>query len=771
MHDENSKHTVSPEKILALHQELIRQHDIFAIKSELFQYFIENHNACIYHFDFIQNSFDYVSDNVLDLTGYPPGHYIHNQITDIYNEFELNEWKDFLETAHNSPEDFLNKKIHSLEQKLKTNYGDYVWIKNHFSVSFDESKKVKDIWGIAVENSFRSEDQVQGPGRPLTKIILDMSPNLIFLKDSKGKILMGNQALANIFEIELDELIDRLNKDFVTDPAESEIYNKNDQQVLEANKTITINEKFTSPSGKKYWFQTTRTPVILPNGEKFVLITSTDISSLRETERQLKRSEQKYRSLIDNLDLHFISTDKHLKISMLNRMAKEFIGDSDNLSGQYVHDIHPARKYLNRALLKQVIQTGKGFKAEEYTENKGQHKWLFHNIQPLYNEDDEVNGLQILSMDITEKKEQEIRTYEKDLEYKGLINASSDSLILLDTDLKVIMLNSAALETTNRSPQELIGKTAREIFKNQAGEKRHKLAIQVKESGKPIRSEEKVNDRFIDIMLYPIFDDYKNIKRIAIMARDITILKEAELATKESLRKEVQLNDLKSGIISTVSHEFRTPLSVILSNIQIMHKYKDVLSEEEYDSKYNIINSSLKHLNYMLDNIALLNKNYSGLLLFNPEVLHFERLIEQIIEEIDSIWQNQNRILFNINSNIGRVKMDEKLLRHILSNLLNNALKYSSDDRNVAIVVSEEDGQYVQIKIIDEGIGIKEEDLQHIWQPFFRGSNSRNMKGTGIGSSIVKSCVEIHNGEIKLESKQGHGTTVIVRLPYKKPDQ
>jgi signal transduction histidine kinase len=168
----------------------------------------------------------------------------------------------------------------------------------------------------------------------------------------------------------------------------------------------------------------------------------------------------------------------------------------------------------------------------------------------------------------------------------------------------------------------------------------------------------------------------------------------------------------------------------------------------------------------MLENVSLIGKEQSGRLSFRPEILNLHELITQIVEESHLTLNQSNRIDVVMESDFTNVLIDQVLLRHILINLLTNALKYSPGKPNVHFSIKQVK-RYLEFTISDFGVGIPESDIPNVFEPFYRATNSEDFKGTGLGLSIVKQCVGIHGGEIFLESKLGTGTIVKVLLPLR----
>lgn len=248
---------------------------------------------------------------------------------------------------------------------------------------------------------------------------------------------------------------------------------------------------------------------------------------------------------------------------------------------------------------------------------------------------------------------------------------------------------------------------------------------------------------------------------------DITSRKQLEQELRIALEKEKELNELKSRFISMTSHEFRTPLSTILSSSELLEHYRYRWTQEKQLTHLRRIQTAVHRMTEMLDDILVSGKAEAGKLEYRPSSFDLVKYCRQLVEEIRLNLRTQHLISFSSNCESMSCYMDDKLLGHILGNLLSNAIKYSADDSLVQFKLACKDGEAI-FEIQDQGIGIPEEDLLHLFESFHRARNVGNILGTGLGLAIVKKCVDIYQGKISVTSKIGIGTKFIVQLPLKK---
>lgn len=247
-------------------------------------------------------------------------------------------------------------------------------------------------------------------------------------------------------------------------------------------------------------------------------------------------------------------------------------------------------------------------------------------------------------------------------------------------------------------------------------------------------------------------------------AVDITERKRAEAELLKALAREQELGQLKSSFVSMVSHEFRTPLGVIQSSAQILTDYLDQLDPGERQEHLLSIAKNTRRMADMMEEVLVLSRLDAGKMEFQPAPLNLRRFSTRLVDEVLSATSRMCPIELRVGDMPDEASADERLVRHILTNLLSNAVKYSEPGRPVEFSVDRDGAEAVFI-VRDHGIGIPEADQAWLFSAFHRGSNVGPRAGTGLGLVIVKRCVELHGGKIRVGSKVGEGTTMTVRLP------
>ncbi len=251
---------------------------------------------------------------------------------------------------------------------------------------------------------------------------------------------------------------------------------------------------------------------------------------------------------------------------------------------------------------------------------------------------------------------------------------------------------------------------------------------------------------------------------MAAIHRDITERRHFEESLQKALGQEKELNQLKGNFISMVSHEIRTPLALILGSSEILSRYLERLPGEKRQRQLDNINQSVKRMSALMEDMLLFSQAEAGRMEFRPAPLDLGAFCRQLVDEAESATNRRCPIAMTLAETDALARVDESLLRHILNNLLTNAVKYSSPSATVYLEVLLE-GDEVVFRVKDHGIGIPEADRKRLFTPFYRSKNVAHTPGTGLGLVIVKRCVERHSGRLEMESQPGVGTTVTIRLP------
>jgi PAS domain S-box-containing protein len=253
---------------------------------------------------------------------------------------------------------------------------------------------------------------------------------------------------------------------------------------------------------------------------------------------------------------------------------------------------------------------------------------------------------------------------------------------------------------------------------------------------------------------------------------DITRRKEADEETRRALVRERELGELKTRFVSMASHEFRTPLATILSSAELIEHYGEKITHRERQDIMADLVVAVKRMQGMLEDMLTVGQADAGKLRLNARPLDIAALCRKLVTEMHTSDAGQHAIEFE--APVGHdafsqlVLLDERLIRHIASNLLANACKYSPAGSVVVLTLEHQQspaGDQLVLRVSDEGIGIPATDLPRLFESFHRGSNVGNRQGSGLGLAIVKHAVDLHHGKIDVASTPGAGTRFTVSLP------
>lgn len=280
-----------------------------------------------------------------------------------------------------------------------------------------------------------------------------------------------------------------------------------------------------------------------------------------------------------------------------------------------------------------------------------------------------------------------------------------------------------------------------------------------------------VEDSVLAILVFYMFEAHEKDEQLIELICASTELglfmqrKRVEDEVLTELKKEKEVSELKSRFISMTSHEFRTPLCTILSSTDLLETYGKKWSEDKKTEHFHRIQSAVERMTQLLDDVLLIGKAEAGKLEFQPAPMNLDKFCTDLVEELQQgESSSRHTINFVKRGQCTTTYMDEKLLRQILSNLLSNAIKYSPPGSTIYFEVNCEEKEAIFL-VKDSGIGIPKEDQERLFESFHRAKNVGTIPGTGLGLAIVKKSVDLHGGEITVDSSVGVGTTFRVRLP------
>jgi PAS domain S-box-containing protein len=384
--------------------------------------------------------------------------------------------------------------------------------------------------------------------------------------------------------------------------------------------------------------------------------------------------------------------------------------------------------------------------------------------------------LQAFCNDITVRKraeaelrESEARLRESEERFRKAFRANPVQLsIMRASDKKFIEVNDALVQWLGLDRDRILGRDSLELGMWVNLDDRAKFWADLELSKGSLREIEiKARSQRGTVHTLLVSAESIEINRephLFIFALDITERKKAEAELLRTLAREKELGQLRSKFVSMVSHEFRTPLGIIQSSAEILEDYLVQLEPSERKDHLQSIRQNTHRMAAIMEEALFIGSFDAGKMEFKPATVELRKFLQGLVDEVLSITGGRCPIGLSLSETPAEIKADERLLRHIFTNLLTNAVKYSDAGSPVRFEIAPAGGDIV-CAIRDQGIGIPEPDREWLFSGFHRGHNVDDRPGTGLGLVIVKRCVDLYGGKINVDSRLGVGTKVTVRLP------
>ncbi len=371
-----------------------------------------------------------------------------------------------------------------------------------------------------------------------------------------------------------------------------------------------------------------------------------------------------------------------------------------------------------------------------------------------------------LEVQIEETKLAELRALTSQALYSAIAQHFPNGIIaVIDNHYNVISIHGEDLERLKLKKEKAEGKAVDSI-ESFSKDRIEKIKTNVDETlkGNHLSEEIEINNINYSLNSIPLYNGKKQATQALFVYSNITEQKNTEKEMLNALFKEKELSELKSRFLSMASHEFRTPLSTILSSATLIEKLNAPGNEEKRKNYAERIKTNVRNLVAILNDFLSLGKLEEGKITLNLEYIDVVAYCNELISELENNKKQGQTLLFEAEKPSLNCHLDTKLLRHIIQNLVSNAIKYSDEGKTITIRMKELKKQ-ICIEVIDEGIGIPEHEQNNLFERFFRAQNVANIQGTGLGLHIVKKNVELMGGTLQFKSKLEEGSTFTVLLP------
>lgn len=591
----------------------------------------------------------------------------------------------------------------------------------------DGSRKGLVVLGRDITARKLAETKLSYQTEFLNKVIENL-PIGLYARDARNGFAhtIWNAKIEEMFGVGRNEVLGKTLSELIP-AALADLYTDSDRAVMLGGSPVDLPYEIVNFGNGRFECHTIKVPIYTPDGEP-----DTILGIVEDISEKLK--SQKIQDLVysiakasivtkDTSELYRIIQSELSEImDTTNFFIALYNKDAHTLSLQYMQDqkdhfdVFPAGKTISAIVISrkesQLLKTAEMVKLEEdgVVDKVGSMSACWLGVPLLLN--GEAIGLIV------------VQSYEDE-------NAYSEE----DKRILEFISSQVAISITKKRAED-------ELF-----------ALNMELEERVVERTKQVEDAMIELK-------YENEER----RRTQEELYEAKNELSIALKNEIELNELKNRFISMVSHEYRTPLTVILSSsylIEAAFKKQDPAVFTKYT---NLIQSSVANMTKLLEDVLFMGKVYSGKLSSTFNQFNLNDLLTTIIEEIRSIDKGEHKILPVFQQEKTFIDADEKLIHQIVLNLISNACKYSPADTEI-LVESFDRGEDFCIAITDYGIGIPQDELGKLFEPFHRLTNVGTIPGTGLGLSIVKNCVDALGGEIKVDSRLGEGTRFVVVLP------
>jgi len=640
----------------------------------------------------------------------------------------------------------------------------------------------------------KQEETINAQNEKLLAIVQSM-PDKIFEHDRDGNYLAAHTSYPDELIVPVEMMVGKnLREIFSKEVAELNI--RSIRECLEQNTLVTHEYNYII-NGEMRYYDVRTVPLNNDNALRFVR----DITDKKIRENEIR----KLNVAIEQSPAMIVITDTAGNFEYISPAFSKVTGYTwKDVAGKHTRILnsgHNSRETYED--LWSTIGCGRAWHGELLNKKKnGKLYWEKVVITPITDETGTVTNYMAITEDNTEKRriEQEILELNASLETKvrertAELEASNRQLVAETEERKrfeqALSLKTEELEKfftvsiemlcitshdgtflrVNRAFEDVLGFPASYFENRKFTEFLHPDDKDIANNLMMVMAEE---DRFMGYVNRYMHanGEYRSIEwhvvrvedKLYAAARDVTERIRFERTLEETIAREKELNELKSRFVSIASHEFRTPLSTILMASETLLNYWKRLDEEKLQSKLNTIINQVKHLSEIVANVLQVSKIQEGKIAVVTREIELVDFIRKALEPFNANSKLVNKIGFESEFDNLDMFLDGQLMMQILNNLLSNGIKYSKPDPRVHVRLYRQDTSIV-MSVSDNGIGIPANDLNKLFNPFFRAGNVGNIEGNGLGLNIVKEAIALHGGMITVESEQGKGTTFFVALP------
>ncbi len=555
---------------------------------------------------------------------------------------------------------------------------------------------------------------------------------------------------------------------------------------IETLRPLDIIHRIIRPDGALRWVHSVARATVNDDGSLHQLVGMVqDITEQREAAIYTEQREQLFNLVAQNASDIIVIYDESGHITYVSEAVTKVLGyTTQELHGAHISFfLHPEESSMILDRIDRMIEEKKfsGSFTVRARQADGDYVWVESTLRPVEPQTTDRCYISI-TRDVTERRvaEEQIRLFSR------AVDQSADMIFLCSMNHNIIYANNASekvlgyarthlmgesiLSLTARKDQQLIDKALRQTIVQGS----YQTEIDIQRADNTMLP--------VDLNLSTILNDQGIVSGIMCILHDITERKQVENQLREfnrvledrvdertqelnvALAKEKELSELKTRFMSMVSHEFRTPLTVILSSSELVHRYYDRLNAEQRDDHFKTIEREVSHLVTMLNDVLTLGKSAAAKVNYNPTEIQLKVFLHNLLSKSHTLDHDAHHINLRNEWPSETVRLDENLIMHVCTNLIENAIKYSAQGSEIDVHVEECAGEFA-LHVRDHGIGIPDDDIPLLFDAFHRAANVSTIQGTGLGLAIVSEYVKLHGGRIIVQSRVGEGSTFSIYLP------
>ena len=763
---------------------------------------------------------EFISDGCFALTGYHSADFMNNRIQ--LGEIILK--KDYKLVWQKTQKAIANKTSYNLEYRIKHKNGSIKYFWEQGQAIFDNNDCVIALEGFVQDISKQKETEQKLLIKQVQKkAILETLPDIVILYDKNGNHLEvhapNNFEIAALYEHNIGKNIDAVFPEEVCKMIKKAFVNceeTKDIQILEY--ALVIDDKLRHLESR-----------IVPTDNGNYLTVIRDVTKIKQTDKIIKENEERLRLSLEvgelgswewNLVTNKILRDDYQNLLFGIKSTDTKAAKSSITFQSFLENVHPEDREYLKSEISEAVKNASSYvvdyriihpdnsihwlheKGKIFKNTKGQPLRVIgvtHDITAQKIAEQKLKDDEEALRDYTEKLENKVKERTKELTttVQKLVESNlslEDQIQITKSAEKEVVQNKYLLDNISQNfPKGFVavfdvdfkillveGEEVEELgFKGLADSNTlldHVIGVpdDVKQTirnnivktfkGEHCSFEIEYQNRTFLVNTTPLYNSENKIEQVLLVHNNITLQKKAEFEILNTLKKEQELSELKSRFISMASHEFRTPLSAILSSAILIEKLNKPGNEEKRLNHVSKIRSNVKDLVLILNDFLSLSKLQEGKVLVQPSSFDLINFSKSVIEEIEGIKKDGQIISLIHQQPKIDIYLDSKLLKHILFNLVSNAIKYSEENKAITFKIQATE-QHVVIEITDQGIGIPKEDLDSMFQRFYRANNTTNIQGTGLGLNIVKQYTELMGGSITFKSELNVGSTFFIEFP------